>query len=61
MSHPPAEYCDHCGEPFQIENLKCYDRVPWNTASANKGESAVLCFDCISNFKCDDREKQKIT
>ncbi len=61
MSKPPAEYrepeyCDHCGEPFVIpDNLKAYAQVPWNTASANKGESAILCFECISDFKCEDR------
>jgi hypothetical protein len=54
------EYCDHCGEPFSDTVwLKAYDRLPWNTASANKGESAILCFECISDLKCEDEVKNK--
>ena len=53
------EFCDHCGECFSVENLKPYASVPWNTDSTNKGESSVLCFDCISDFKCEERLKQK--
>jgi hypothetical protein len=55
VSNPITEYCDHCGEPHSGLDLKVYPEVPWNVASANKGESAVLCWDCISDFKCEDR------
>lgn len=54
-----TEYCDHCGEPSSGLDLVCYDKVPWNVASANKGESATLCPDCVSNFKAHDKAENK--
>ena len=59
MSKPITEYCDHCGEPHSGLDLTVYPRVPWNVASANKGESAILCPDCVSNFKCEEAAKAK--
>ena len=59
MSQPITEYCDHCGEPHSGLDLVVYDILPWNVASANKGESAVLCPDCVSDFKCADKVEKK--
>lgn len=58
MSNPLTEYCDHCGEPHSGLDLVVYPEVPWNVSSANKGESAVLCPDCVSDFKCEDKVKK---
>lgn len=46
-------YCDDCGKPIYdtkagtISQYRAIARLPYDVASANKGESAVLCFDCI--------------
>ena len=58
MSNPLTECCDHCGEPHSGLDLVVYPEVPWNVSSANKGESAVLCPDCVSDFKCADKVKK---
>ncbi len=40
-----AEYCDHCGEVLGQQRV-VFKNLPFNVASANKGESAVLCVGC---------------
>lgn len=47
----PAEYCDHCGELYKVIDLTAFDEVPWDTDSASKGESAVLCYCCLCAFR----------
>jgi hypothetical protein len=39
-------YCDNCGDPTTEETLIVYTRLPFAVASANIGESAVLCGEC---------------
>lgn len=47
MSHPyePA-YCDHCGDECHPDGVIYIAELPCNVDSANKGESACLCFNC---------------
>lgn len=45
-----ANYCDHCGELMQTQTTWNFASVPWDTASANAGESACLCGDCVSDL-----------
>ena len=50
-------YCDHCGEEvYSIDDVGKahqtrpyvpYQHVPFDVVSANKGESAVVCRECI--------------
>lgn len=51
------ECCDHCGKSDMIKNFTCYRLSPWHTNSCNKGESAILCDDCISDFKAEGLER----
>jgi formylmethanofuran dehydrogenase subunit E len=39
-------FCDDCGEPTTEERLVVYTRLPFAVASANIGESAVICLEC---------------
>lgn len=38
-------YCDNCGEKL-FDEVFLYTSLPSDVASANKGESAVLCLKC---------------
>lgn len=38
-------YCDHCGSEVGDDAVS-YTEVPYPVASANKGESAVVCGTC---------------
>lgn len=54
-------YCDHCGEEIEkqgdpenprlavvtIRPYRSFTEVPVNVASANAGESAVVCEECL--------------
>lgn len=40
-----ALVCDHCGELCKGETVHVAE-LEWDITSANKGESATLCFDC---------------
>lgn len=54
-------YCDECGDvvwmshpdpmnPRQestVKEHKNYERLPFDVASANKGESGTLCYECV--------------
>ena len=42
-------YCDNCGDKFENNNLIPVRNLRFNVASANKGESALLCVMC--NYK----------
>jgi hypothetical protein len=46
-------YCDHCGSVRVIVN---YSELPWDIASANKGESGSLCGLCIVQLSYPSRE-----
>lgn len=39
-------YCDNCGEPLQGNQWKCFLELPYDVASANAGESAIVCSKC---------------
>jgi len=40
-------YCDNCGDELKLNrDRKWYSRIPCNVASANAGESAVICKPC---------------
>jgi hypothetical protein len=41
-------YCDNCGDDVTDAPCILVADLPQNIASANKGESAVLCFPCES-------------
>jgi hypothetical protein len=45
---PETTFCDDCGEPiaWKAGTFQAYERLPFNVASANKGESAILCATC---------------
>lgn len=42
----PKTYCDHCGEDITDKPCQLYSYLPFNVASANEGESAILCNPC---------------
>ena len=47
------EYCDNCGEPLpNIDDRNIVPNLPCDVASANKGESAILCGKCHEECKC---------
>jgi len=46
------DYCDDCGEVVIPPNFKVYSELPYNVASANKGESALVCLECDEEKKC---------
>ena len=46
------QYCDDCGEVVIPPNFKVYSELPYNVASANKGESALVCLECDEEKKC---------
>jgi hypothetical protein len=41
-----TSYCDHCGDELVFDRFVSYTHVPFDVASANKGESAILCMKC---------------
>lgn len=52
-------YCDDCGELVHdgtrsIRFHSWYPELPWDVKSANKGESGVVCRDCIEGRTRDD-------
>ena len=40
------QYCDDCGDELHKGNFKVVSELPFDVASANKGESSVLCNGC---------------
>jgi hypothetical protein len=55
-------YCDHCGDIVENSNSgieKCYqafEKLPFNTNSANKGESGFICDYCFEELKLEMEE-----
>ena len=49
------EYCDDCGEPLGRKSFS-FASLPFDVASANKGESGVLCSACANQ-----KEKQDVS
>lgn len=48
MSDPV--YCDHCGEELKLLYVSVTE-LPFAVASANEGESAILCPTCWNEGK----------
>jgi hypothetical protein len=51
------EYCDHCGVEV-TKNTRCaVSCLPLNISSANRGESATLCRECLHDLgdRLDDK------
>lgn len=49
------QYCDNCAEPLPyIDDRYIVPELPCDIASANEGESAVLCLKCYTecNKEC---------
>lgn len=47
------EWCDNCGRALpDVEERHIVPVLPCDVASANKGESAILCIDCHKECKC---------
>jgi hypothetical protein len=44
-------FCDDCGEITTEETRVVYTRLPFAVASANAGESAVICLECEKQIK----------
>lgn len=44
--YPITYFCDDCGELFPEEDLYHYTTLPWDIASARKGESGSVCDWC---------------
>ena len=42
-----VEYCDDCGEPLKGEKFVVFSELPFSVASANEGESAIVCPKCL--------------
>lgn len=40
-------YCDDCGEEIKGKDFVSISHLPFSIASANEGESAILCKECI--------------
>jgi hypothetical protein len=40
-------FCDHCGKELPITERCIVSALPLNIASANRGESATMCRDCL--------------
>ena len=58
-------YCDHCGDPLTEErtgrvfkSFIPFSECPWSTESTNKGESALLCLDCVSSLRGEEEEEE---
>ena len=55
-------WCDSCGDPIECGNEFFYDDIPCDIASANKGESATVCFECSKRIEADyNNEKFRTT
>jgi hypothetical protein len=48
------EYCDHCGDELPAVAHIVVPSLSQDIASANKGESAVMCYTCY--FTCYNKE-----
>lgn len=48
------EYCDHCGNEITKEKSIVVHELSQDIASANAGESAVMCYTCY--FTCYNKE-----
>lgn len=44
---PEINYCDDCGEPLKKGQGFVIKELPDGVASANEGESAILCKKCM--------------
>ncbi len=42
-----VQYCDDCGEPLEDGKFVPFGELPFGVASANEGESAVVCLMCL--------------
>lgn len=53
MSKKPeiAEFCDHCGNECKHGELVVYNTLPFDVASANQGESGVVCHYCDEQLR----------
>ena len=47
------EYCDNCTDKHKTKNMVPIPELKFNVASANKGESAILCKRCYDEYKRD--------
>lgn len=52
-------YCDHCGEPIPMGDGCAVSELPRGIASANTGESAILCVDCYVMIMSEPTEEAK--
>lgn len=71
MAQTTVTYCDDCGDvveqtegtslqsPFggEVKPYAAFTEVPFNVQSANAGESAVVCLDCIERQMEDGEEE----
>ena len=46
----PMNYCVHCGDLVEGEELLWFAALPFNTDSADKGESGCVCQSCHSKL-----------
>lgn len=44
--YPIKYFCDDCGELFPEEEEHHYTNLPFDIASARKGESGSICAEC---------------
>jgi hypothetical protein len=44
-------FCDDCGEITTDKTRVVYARLPFAVASANAGESAVICLECEKQIR----------
>lgn len=44
-------YCDDCGEPVKPHEMVVISRLATPVASANAGESAIICKPCYAEYK----------
>ena len=44
-------FCDNCGDELLTPDFRVYQHVPYDTASAYAGESAIVCADCDGKLK----------
>lgn len=44
------EYCDNCTDKHETKNMVPIPELKFNVASANKGESAILCTQCYNKL-----------
>lgn len=40
-------YCDDCGEELKEGTGNPFTEIPFDVASANEGESAIICDECL--------------